>query len=32
MEEQKPAKKAGKYFKEGNGSDDELISVGSSSV
>jgi hypothetical protein len=31
MEEQKPAKSAGKTtFKAGNGSDDDLISVGSS--
>ena len=30
MEEQKPAKSSGKTFKAGNGSDDDLISVGSS--
>jgi hypothetical protein len=30
MEEQKPAKSAGRTFKTSNGSDDDLISVGSS--
>jgi len=30
MDEQKPAKSSGKTFKAANGSDDDLLSVGSS--
>ena len=30
MDEQKPAKSSGKTFKAGHGSDDDLLSVGSS--